>query len=155
MSDSRLSGDLNRGRLLVRLVTFGIPLVLGMFFHSLFNLVDLIIVGKIGKVSALAAVNTATLINMIPMVMSTGVNNASIAVISRNFGMRNYNRANANTLQSFYLLIALAIVLGVPSYVYASELNSMIGSEGAALRSREGISRYLGQHSGHRSGRDQ
>ena len=43
MSDSRLLGDLNRGRLLVRLVTFGIPLVLGMFFHSLFNLIGIVI----------------------------------------------------------------------------------------------------------------
>jgi len=133
MSEARLSGDLNRGRLLVRLVTFGIPLVLGMFFHSLFNLVDLIIVGKIGKPSALAAVNTATLINMVPMLISTGVNNASIAVISRNFGMRNYNRANANTLQSFYLLIFLAALLGVPSYLYADNLNRLVGSSGEAL----------------------
>jgi putative MATE family efflux protein len=132
MSDSRLSGDLNRGRLLIRLVSFGIPLVLGMFFHSLFNLVDLIIVGKLGTY-ALAAVNTATLINFIPMLISTGVNNASIAVISRNFGMRSYGRANANTLQSFLLLVMLAVVLGVPSYYYADELNRMVGSEGTSL----------------------
>jgi putative MATE family efflux protein len=132
VSDSRAAGDLNQGRLLLRLVRFGIPLVLGMFFHSLFNLVDLIIVGKIGP-SALAAVNTATLINMIPMLMGTGVNNASIAVIARNFGMRRYNRANANTMQSFITLVFLSIVVGVPSYIYADELNRMVGSSGDAL----------------------
>jgi len=83
MEDARLAGDLNRGRLFYRLVTFGIPLVLGMFFHSLFNLVDLIIVGKLGHDWALAAVNQATLIGFVPQLISTGVNNASIAVISR------------------------------------------------------------------------
>jgi len=139
MSESRLAGDLNRGGLLLRLVAFGIPLVLGMFFHSLFNLVDLIIVGKLGPY-ALAAVNQASLINFIPMLISTGINNASIALISRNFGMRNYRRANANTLQSFLLLAFLAIVLGVPSYVYASDLNRMVGSSGAAL---EPANQYL------------
>ncbi|MHC4224448.1 MAG: MATE family efflux transporter, partial [Planctomycetota bacterium] len=133
MNEARLSGDLNRGRLLVRLVTFGIPLVLGMFFHSLFNLVDLIIVGKLGQPYALAAVNQASLINFIPMLMSTGVNNASIAVISRNFGMRNYRRANANAMQSFILLGFLAVVLGWPSYAYAMELNQLVGSTGDAL----------------------
>jgi putative MATE family efflux protein len=133
MEDARLAGDLNRGRLLFRLVTFGIPLVLGMFFHSLFNLVDLIIVGKLGHDWALAAVNQATLIGFVPQLISTGVNNASIAVISRNFGMRNYRRANANTMQSFLLLAFLAVVLGVPGYVYADQLNRLVGSSGAAL----------------------
>jgi putative MATE family efflux protein len=132
MGDSRISGDLTRGRLFWRLVTFGIPLVLGMFFHSLFNLVDLIIVGRLGPY-ALGAVNQASLINFIPMLISTGVNNASIAVISRNFGMRNYRRANANALQSFLLLAMLAVVLGWPSYHWAKELNQLIGSKGAAL----------------------
>lgn len=134
MEDARLAGDLNRGRLFFRLVTFGIPLVLGMFFHSLFNLVDLIIVGKLGHDWALAAVNQATLIGFVPQLISTGVNNASIAVISRNFGMRNYRRANANAMQSFILLAVLAVVLGVPSFLYADELNRLVGSSGAALR---------------------
>ena len=132
MEDVRLSGDLNRGRLFWRLVTFGIPLVLGMFFHGLFNLVDLIIVGPLGPY-ALAAVNQASLVNMFPMVIAAGVNNASIAVISRNFGMRNYNRANANALQSFLLLAILAVVLGWPSYAWATELNQLVGSQGEAL----------------------
>jgi len=132
MSDSRLSGDLNRGGLLVRLITFGIPLCLGMFFHGLFNLVDLIIVGRLGPY-ALAAVNAASTVNMIPMVISSGIQTASIAVISRNFGMRNYRRANANTLQSFVVLGGLALALGWPSYSYADALNRLVGSEGEAL----------------------
>ena len=81
MSDAPVAGDLNRGPLLVRLVTFCIPLVLGMFFHGLFNLVDLLIVGSLGPV-ALAALVQASLILMLAMVISTGVNNASIAVMA-------------------------------------------------------------------------
>ncbi len=132
MSDKRAAGDLNRGRVVPRLVTFGIPLVLGMFFHSLFNLVDLIIVGKLGPF-ALAACNQASLILLVPQLIGNGINNASIAVISRNFGMRNYNRANANTLQSFIVLGFVAVVIGVPSYIYATELNLLLGSSDEAL----------------------
>ncbi|MCZ6574252.1 MAG: MATE family efflux transporter [Planctomycetota bacterium] len=132
MSRDRPAGDLTQGPLLLRLVTFGVPLVLGMFFHSLFNLVDLIIVGKLGP-WALAAVNQASIPNFIPMLLSNGVSTASIAVISRNFGMRNYKRANANTLQGFLLLAGMAVALGWPSYVYALELNQLVGSTGQAL----------------------
>ncbi len=132
MEDARLAGDLNRGRLLPRLFTFGIPLVLGMFFHSLFNLADLIIVGKLGPY-ALAAVNQASLVGFVPMLICTGVNTASIAIISRNFGMRNYRRANANALQAFLLLLFLSVALGFPSYWWADLLNRLVGSTGAAL----------------------
>jgi len=132
MDDARLAGDLNRGRLVPRLFTFGIPLVAGMFFHSLFNLADLIIVGKLGPF-ALAAVNQASLVGFIPMLICTGVNTASIAVIARNFGMRNYRRANANALQAFLLLLMLAVALGVPSYLWADLLDRLVGSTGEAL----------------------
>ena len=132
MSNDFSAGDLNRGNLVVRLITFGIPLALGMFFHSLFGLVDLIIVGKLGA-DQLAAVNTASLINLVPMLVANGINNASIAVIARNFGMRNYRRANANTLQGFLVLVLLALALGWPSYVYAAELNQLVGSTDPAL----------------------
>lgn len=132
MEDARLAGDLNRGRLLPRLFTFGIPLVLGMFFHSLFNLADLIIVGKLGP-WALAAVNQASLVGFVPMLICTGVNTASIAIISRNFGMRNYRRANANALQAFLLLLFLSVALGFPSYWWADLLNRLVGSTGDAL----------------------
>jgi len=132
VSEAPTAGDLNHGPLFVRLVRFCIPLVLGMFFHGLFNLADLVIVGKLGD-WALAAVNTAGILAMVPMVMATGVNNASIAVISRNFGMRNYRRANANTLQSFLLLGLFAVVLGTPMFIWARELNELIGATGKQL----------------------
>jgi len=133
VSEAPIAGDLNHGPLFVRLVRFCVPLVLGMFFHGLFNLADLIIVGKLGD-WALAAVNTAGILVMVPMVMATGVNNASIAVISRNFGMRNYRRANANTLQSFLLLSVFAVVLGAPMFIWAEELNVLIGATGPQIK---------------------
>jgi len=132
MTEARLAGDLNRGGLFVRLVTFGIPLVLGMFFHSLFNLVDFFIVMPLGSY-ALAAVNQASLVNFVPMLISNGVNNASIALMSRNFGMRNYKRANVVALQSFLLLVFLSFLLGYPSYVYAERLCRLVGASGRAL----------------------
>jgi putative MATE family efflux protein len=128
VTDTPVTGDLNRGPVLVRLSIFGLPLVLGMFFHGLFNLADLIIVGKLGD-WALAAVNSAGILLMVPMLISTGINNSSIAVISRNYGMRNYRRANAYTLQSFLLLAFMAVVLGLPCYLYADELNVLIGAQ--------------------------
>jgi putative MATE family efflux protein len=124
--------DLTDGRLAVRIVTFGIPLVLGMAFHALFNLVDLFIVGKLGT-SALAAVTVASFINMVPMVVCNGISTSSLAIIARNIGFRNDERAQEVARQSLILAMGLAFAMGIPSYLYARELCVLVRATGEAL----------------------
>ncbi len=100
---------------------FGLPLVLGMGFHALFNLVDLWIVGKVGT-AALAAVTIASMINTVPMVICNGISTSSIAFIARNVGFGNMRRANEVLRQSMLLVFGLSVVFGVLPYIYSREL---------------------------------
>jgi putative MATE family efflux protein len=111
------------------ILIFGIPLVFGMGFHALFNLVDLWIVGKRGT-AALAAVTIATLVNTVPMVICNGISTSSIALIARNIGFRNMGRANDVLAQSFLLVTVLSIVLGVVPFLYARDLVVMFQGKG-------------------------
>ncbi|MHC4473048.1 MAG: MATE family efflux transporter, partial [Planctomycetota bacterium] len=111
------------------ILVFGAPLVLGMGFHALFNLVDLWIVGKLGT-AALAAVTIATMINTVPMVICNGISTSSIAFMARNIGFRNLHRANEVMKQSFMLVFALSVVLGVIPYIYARELVLLFQAKG-------------------------
>ena len=111
-------------------LVFGIPLVLGMGFHALFNLVDLWIVGKLGT-AALAAVTIATMINTVPMVICNGISTSSIAFIARSIGFRNLRRANEVMKQSFWLVILLSVVLGVLPFLYARDLIVLFQGKGA------------------------
>ena len=132
MNDSRSAPEslslADRG--IVRpILVFGIPLVLGMGFHAIFNLVDLWIVGKLGT-AALAAVTIASMINTIPMVICNGISTSSIAFIARNIGFRNLRRANEVMRQSFILIVFLSILLGVLPYIYARELVILLQARG-------------------------
>ena len=111
------------------LIVFGIPLVLGMGFHALFNLVDLWIVGGLGT-AALAAVTIASMVNTVPMVICNGVSTSSIAFIARNLGFRNRRRANETMRQSFILVVILSVVLGVIPFIYARELVELLQAKG-------------------------
>ena len=108
------------------ILVFGSPLVLGMGFHALFNLVDLWIVGKLGT-AALAAVTIATMINTLPMVICNGISTSSIAFMARNIGFRNLRRANEFMRQSFLLVFGLSVVLGVLPYLYAAGYRLGVG----------------------------
>ncbi len=124
--------DLTEGGVGRRILVFGFPLMLGMAFHALFNLVDLFIVGKLGS-SAISAVSIASLLTMIPMVICNGICTSSLALIARNIGFRNHIRAQEVARQSLILALGLAFALGVPSYFYARQLIELVYTDAAAV----------------------
>ncbi len=82
-----------------RVLGFGVPLVIGMGGHALFNLVDLWIVGPLGP-AALAAVTVASLVNSAAMVVMQGVTDGSVALVARAVGAGDYRRARSSSASS-------------------------------------------------------
>src|SRR5262245_1307027 len=123
MSAHRSGTLLTKGPLLKATLVFGWPLVLGMAFHSLFNLVDLYIVGQLPDSDvAIAAATIPSLVNSIPMILYNGVVNAGIALVARRTGVGNRRRGNYEAGQGILLSILLGIVLGVPPYLFARQI---------------------------------
>ncbi len=126
-------GDLTRGTTLGNVLRFGLPLVIGMAGHALFNLVDMFMVAKgpppVGP-GAMGAVHLATTINMVPMVFYNGLATASIALISRAYGAGNRERAAWISNQGMMLCIFSGIALGIGFFVVAEDLISLFRATG-------------------------
>jgi putative MATE family efflux protein len=134
MADVRSATLLTRGPLLKATLAFGWPLVAAMAFHSLFNLVDLYIVGKLPDADvAIAAATIPSLVNSIPMVIYNGIVNAAIALVARHTGTGNHRRGNYEAGQGILLSIVLGVLLGVPPYLFARPICAALGAEGAVL----------------------
>ncbi len=110
-------GDLTTGSITRHIFTFGLPLVVAMIFHALFNIVDIYIVGKMSSPDnpnigsqAMAAVHIASIINISVMVIVNGISVSSIALISRFFGEKRYADANEVARQSLLLMLGLSVV---------------------------------------------
>ena len=120
MAVHRSGALLTEGPLLRATLAFGWPLVAGMAFHSLFNLVDLYIVGQLPDSDvAIAAATIPSLVNSISMILYNGVVNAGIALVARRTGMGNRRRGNYEAGQGLLLSVILGVVLGVPPYLFA------------------------------------
>lgn len=125
---------LTQGPLLSATLAFGWPLVAGMAFHSLFNLVDLYIVGQLPEATiAIAAASIPSLVNSIPMIIYNGIVNAAIALVARHTGMGSHRRGNYEGGQGILLSILLGVVLGVPPYLFARPICAMLGASGEVL----------------------
>src|SRR5438132_7017457 len=125
---------LTQGPLLRATLAFGWPLVAGMAFHSLFNLVDLYIVGKLPRSDvALAAAGIPSLVNSIPMIIYNGIVTAAIALVARHMGVGNHRRGNYEAGQGILLSVLLGILLGVPPYLASRAICSALNARGEVL----------------------
>ncbi|MCC7138313.1 MAG: MATE family efflux transporter [Planctomycetes bacterium] len=141
MSAHRSGSLLTKGPLLKATLVFGWPLVAGMAFHSLFNLVDLYIVGQLPDSDvAIAAATIPSLVNSIPMILYNGVVNAAIALVARRTGVGNRRRGNYEAGQGLLLSVLLGVLLGVPPYLVARPICASFDATGAVL---EGATTYL------------
>ncbi len=113
--------DMTEGRILLQMVRFGLPVLLGMLFQRIYNFVDVYIVGRYLGDQALAAVSIAGtamyLLSSVMMGLTTGVS----VVISRYYGAREMKNVEAAYVTSIYvtgtsaiLITALGILFTVP-----------------------------------------
>jgi Na+-driven multidrug efflux pump len=83
--------DMTRGKILLPLVSFTIPLVLGNLFQLTYNAADSVIVGKYVGEQALAAVGTSTPIMNIAILLISGMCMGASVLMSSQYGARDYD----------------------------------------------------------------
>lgn len=123
-----MKGSLTEGPALRCLFGFGVPLVVGSVAHSLFNLVDVWLVGRfspavlanpggapgtVGREAALAAIHVSSVLNFLPMLIANGVSVATIALASRAIGAKELRRSADVINRSLVVAMLLGVVLGL------------------------------------------
>lgn len=108
----------------------GLPLAVAMASHALINLVDLALVGQLGK-SAAAAAHVASVVNFVPMIVGNSISVAAMAVLSQQFGSGDRERARAFARRSLCFMVLCGTAVSVSSALPAAPCVDSIGSEGA------------------------
>ena len=108
--------DMTRGSILVQLVAFALPLLLGNIFQMLYNTVDTIVVGQFVGKEALAAVGSTTMIVNMMVFFFNGFSVGAGVVISHSFGAKNkdtLHTAIETTMAMTFLISVVFTVIGV------------------------------------------
>jgi putative MATE family efflux protein len=122
-------GDPTQGPLERAIVLLAVPMVLEMVMESVFAVVDIFFVSRLGD-EAIAGValteSVLTLIYTVAMGLSIGVT----AVVARRIGEGDADGAARATVQGVLLGGAIAVVFGVVGVVWAGDLLRIMGADG-------------------------
>jgi putative MATE family efflux protein len=119
------------GSLLLAILRQGLPLAFGMASHALFNLVDLVLVGRLGA-DAVAGVHVATTINFLAMILGNGLSVATQSTLARMLGAGQIDRAAELSARSQIYAVLLGLGIGVVGAVFTVPCVDLQGVQGDA-----------------------
>jgi putative MATE family efflux protein len=128
-------GNLNRAILLL-----AVPMVLEMVLESLFAVVDVAWVGRLGA-DAVATVGLTE--SMLSLVFSVGIglSLSTTAMVARRIGEKDPEGAAVAAVQAIILGLGVSLAIGVPCFLYAPQLLRLMGATPAIVAVGSGYTR--------------
>jgi MATE family, multidrug efflux pump len=129
------TGNLNRAILLL-----AIPMVLEMVLESLFAVVDVAWVSRLGA-NAVATVGITE--SMLALVFSIGIglSMSTGAMVARRIGEKDTHGAAVAGVQAIFLGLLISVVLGLPAFIFAPQLLRLMGAPPSVIATGAGYAR--------------
>ncbi len=108
-----MTKDMTTGSPARLILGFFVPMVLGMLFQQLYNMVDTIIVGKYLGVEALAAVGSTGSISFMVIGFCMGACGGFAIPVAQRFGEKNYSLLRRYAANGAWLAMIFALVMTV------------------------------------------
>lgn len=105
--------DMTQGSPIKLILSFFIPLLLGMLFQQFYSMMDTIIVGKFLGVNALASVGSTGSINFMIIGFCMGVCNGFAIPIAQCFGAKDFHYLRKYVANSAWLATGFAVVMTI------------------------------------------
>jgi putative MATE family efflux protein len=129
------SGNLNRTILLL-----AIPMVLEMVLESLFAVVDVFWVGRLGADAVATVGLTETLLALV-FAIGMGVALSTTAMVARRIGEKDPEDAAISAVQAIVLGLLISVVLGLAGWIAAPRLLALMGASPAIIAVGSGYAR--------------
>src|SRR5579871_2672825 len=116
------AGSLNRAILLL-----AIPMVLEMVLESLFAVVDVFFVGRLGADAVATVGLTESLLSLV-FAVGLGLSLSTTAMVARRIGEKDQEGAAVSGVQAIAIGISTSLLVGIPCFIFAPELLRLMGA---------------------------
>jgi putative MATE family efflux protein len=126
------SRDYTEGSIGRAIFMLSVPMVLEMCMESLFGIVDIFFVAKLGPDAMAAAALTESTLTIL-FAVAMGLSMGTTAIIARRIGEKNNEDAGVAAAQALILGAAISIVIGAVGAWQAPNLLSLMGAEPSVI----------------------
>jgi putative MATE family efflux protein len=123
------TGSLNRTILLL-----AIPMILEMVLESLFAVVDVFWVSRLGS-DAVATVGLTESVLMLVFAIGIGLSMSTTAMVARRIGEKDGNGAAIAAVQAVFLGLVMSVALGLPFFLLAPRVLGLMGASPSIIAS--------------------
>lgn len=123
-------------------VLLAVPMVLEMVMQSVFAVVDVFFIGKLGPDSVAAAGMTDSMLTLV-FSIAMGLSMAATAVVARRIGEREPDKAALSAVQAIALGVALSVPIAIVGIVFAPKLLSLMGASEAIIDAGGGFTAIM------------
>jgi putative MATE family efflux protein len=134
--------DFTEGKLGRAILLLSIPAVLEMIMESVFVIVDIYFVSRLGA-DAVATVGITESMVTIIYAISIGLGTATTSLVSRRIGEKDPDSASRAAVQAILTGLIVSVLIGIPGAIYAEKLLGMMGASANIIDNMSGYTRIM------------
>lgn len=124
--------DYTQGSIRKAVILLAIPMILELSLESVFAVVDMFFVSKLGK-NAIATVGLTESVVTIIYSVAIGLSTAATAIVARRIGEKDPNAAAHAGAQALVIGMAATVVLSIIGAVFAGEILGLMGASNEVI----------------------
>ncbi|MBD3333168.1 MATE family efflux transporter [candidate division GN15 bacterium] len=134
LAPQRIPTDYTQGSVISAIVKMGLPSMFGFLSENIYRFVDTFWVSRLENgEAAVAAITFFGTMQWMMFSFNSLVGPGSVAVISRRYGEKAYDRAEKAIKETIILKLFFGAVLGTAGYLFVRMILGLLGAEGEAL----------------------
>lgn len=134
--------DFTTGKLGRAVFLLSIPMALEMLMESVFAIVDIFFVSKLGP-EAIATVGLTESIITLVYALAVGLSTATSSLVSRRIGEKNSEAASTAAFQAILTGILVSLCIAVPGVIFAKKLLLLMGASAVIVREMWGFAAIM------------
>jgi Na+-driven multidrug efflux pump len=119
--------DYTKGNINKAVLLLAIPMMLELSLESVFAVVDMFFVSKLGP-AAIATVGLTESVVTIVYSISVGLSTGATAIVARRIGEKNPEAAARAGAQSLIISIVISAVISIPGIIFAGDILTLMGA---------------------------
>lgn len=125
--------DYTKGSIRKAVFLLAIPMILELSLESVFAVVDMFFVGKLGQ-NAIATVGLTESVVMIIYSIAIGLSTGATAMVARRIGEKDPEAAARAGVQSLLVAGIVSIAISIAGIIFASEILTLMGASADVVR---------------------